>query len=179
MAYLKPPRREIEDYSGWAPTSTKDWQLKPRGERKKITAVENQPARKVGSWNRRGERKKTAAVENQPARKVGSWNPGGERLQRMRINQHERLAVETAEEREHSIILCELFWYVQHVNYSATRWKFGTNCFSITEVLYSAVHLMRHVQSDVMWHYIFSWYDERLQTERYNTFRIVILCVDY
>ena len=40
--------------------------------------------------------------------------------------------------------------YSVHVNYSATTWNFGANCFSITEVLYSSVHLMKHVQSDVM-----------------------------
>ena len=64
---LKPPRREKKDYSGWASTSTKR------------LVVENQPARKAGSWNPQGEIKKITADEPQPAQKVGSWNPRGER----------------------------------------------------------------------------------------------------
>ena len=111
------------DYSGWAPTSTKSWQLKllrwekadenqpawkvgswnPRGERK-ITADENQPAWKVGSWNPWRERKKITVDENQPPRKVGSWNPWGER-KKIIADEHQ-----PAQKREHSI-LCKLFCY--------------------------------------------------------------------
>ena len=57
------------------------WKLgsgNPLGERKKITADENQPARKVGSCTPRKE-KEDIADEHQPAQKVGSWNPWGER----------------------------------------------------------------------------------------------------
>ena len=60
-------------------------------------------------------------------------NPPRRRLQRMSTNQHERLAVETPEER------CK-----QHESLVQT-------VLNITEVLYSAVRLMKQVQSDVMW----------------------------
>ena len=45
--------------------------------------------------------------------------------------------------------------HFMHVNYSATTCKFGANYIYITGVydsLYSAVRLMKYVQSDVMCH---------------------------
>ena len=89
---------EKEDYSVWALTSTKGWQLKSR--RKKITADENQPARKFGSWKPRGER---------------------ERSQRMSTNQHERLAVESPEKitadehQQYERLTVECTWYLMKV----------------------------------------------------------------
>ena len=52
---------------------------KLRGERLKITADKDQPARKVSSWNPRWN--SITAEKHQPTRMVGSWNPRGERIE--------------------------------------------------------------------------------------------------
>ena len=88
-----------------------------------------------------------------------------ERLQRISTNQQERLAVETPEERNTQF--CVTMIILVHVNYPATTWKFDANCFSITEVLYYAVHLMKHVQSDVMWHNKFTWWKTSYRALQY------------
>ena len=52
---------------------------KLRGERLKITADKDQPARKVSSWNPRWNN--ITAEKHQPTQMVGSWNPRGERIE--------------------------------------------------------------------------------------------------
>ena len=136
--------------SSWEPTSMKGWQLKhPRRDK----ADEPQPAQKVGSWNPRGERKKITA--NVPST---AQRPTEQDTIQQSINDN---------------LISKCYSILQHVNYSAATWKFGANCFNVTEVLYSAVRQMKHVQSDVMCHkYKCSWY--LMNTEHYNTFRIVM-----
>ena len=59
----------------------------------------------------------------------------------------------------YNLILCELFLYIQHVNYSGTTYQtiiYNFYIIKVHDTFHSTVHPMKYLESDVMWYkYVF------------------------
>ena len=73
MAAETPEERENEDYSRKVPVNVKEWQLKTSEEREgRLQRMSTNQHEKLAGKNPRKERRKITADEHQPVRKVGS-----------------------------------------------------------------------------------------------------------